>query len=132
MTKICYASVNFGIHDERFLTKMIEYKYEVHAISFRRKKLKNEEKIKGIIYHEFCNAIFNYRLLRKLKIFWYIGACLYLKKKLNKLQPDILHAVYVTIAGLISASTNFHPFLLMPWGSDILLEPKQSYLKRND
>jgi glycosyltransferase involved in cell wall biosynthesis len=45
---------------------------------------------------------------------------------LATIQPDVLHAGWVQGDGLLAAATGFRPFLLMPWGSDILVLPKQS------
>jgi glycosyltransferase involved in cell wall biosynthesis len=45
------------------------------------------------------------------------------QRLLKKFKPDILHAGFVQSAGLMAAVSGYHPFLLMPWGSDILLNP---------
>ena len=45
---------------------------------------------------------------------------------LRHINPDLVHAGWVPADGLITALAGFHPFLLMPWGSDILLEPVKS------
>jgi glycosyltransferase involved in cell wall biosynthesis len=45
---------------------------------------------------------------------------------LQRIQPHVLHAGWVQGDGLLAAATGFHPFLLMPWGSDILVLPKRS------
>ena len=51
-----------------------------------------------------------------------------LKKIINKFQPDILHAHYATSYGLIGAITNFHPFIISAWGSDVMSFPNKSFL----
>ena len=51
-----------------------------------------------------------------------------LKKIIIKFQPDILHAHYATSYGLIGAITNFHPFIISAWGSDVMSFPNKSFL----
>lgn len=40
------------------------------------------------------------------------------------MEPDILHAHYVTNYGLFGALCNFNPFVITAWGSDILIVPE--------
>ena len=56
------------------------------------------------------NATFPFKLLSIYKI----------KKLIEGLKPDVLHAHYLTNYGLFSALCNFHPFIITTWGSDIL------------
>lgn len=44
--------------------------------------------------------------------------------------PDILHAHYATSFGLIAALTDFHPFIISVWGSDVYEFPNKSFLNR--
>lgn len=46
---------------------------------------------------------------------------------LKKIKPDLVHAGWVQTSGLQAALSGFHPFLLMPWGSDILIKPDTSW-----
>jgi glycosyltransferase involved in cell wall biosynthesis len=62
------------------------------------------------------------------KILGHFLALIHLRKVLRQTKPDLLHAGQVNTCGFISALTNYHPLLLMPWGSDILLVPKTSWL----
>jgi glycosyltransferase involved in cell wall biosynthesis len=48
----------------------------------------------------------------------------------NKIKPDILHSHYITTYGYLAAISGFHPFILSAWGSDILIDPKQSRIYR--
>jgi glycosyltransferase involved in cell wall biosynthesis len=49
---------------------------------------------------------------------------------LQAIQPDIVHAGWVQSDGFIAAASGFHPLLLMPWGSDILLISDRSPRER--
>ena len=54
-----------------------------------------------------------------------------LRRLIRDFRPDILHAGFVTTAGVVAALSGFRPLLLMPWGSDILLQPKRSLVRRH-
>ncbi len=41
---------------------------------------------------------------------------------LDELKPDVVQAGPVQTLGLLAALSDFHPFILMSWGSDILLD----------
>lgn len=49
---------------------------------------------------------------------------------ISQWRPDILHAHRVSSAGWLGAYTGFHPFIVTPWGSDILLHPERSIIAR--
>lgn len=51
------------------------------------------------------------------------------RRELARLQPDIVHAHYVTSYGMLGAVATFggrRPLVLTAWGSDILVSPKQN------
>jgi glycosyltransferase involved in cell wall biosynthesis len=52
------------------------------------------------------------------------------RRLLRELRPDIVHAGYLKTAGLLGATSGFHPLLLMPFGSDVLIFPWQSRFNR--
>jgi glycosyltransferase involved in cell wall biosynthesis len=45
-----------------------------------------------------------------------------LRRLLRQLQPDVLHALFVRRYGWQAALSGFHPLVVTPWGSDLLLE----------
>jgi len=49
-----------------------------------------------------------------------------LKKQLALYKPDILHAHYATSYGMLGAKTNFKPYVVSVWGSDVYDFPKIS------
>jgi glycosyltransferase involved in cell wall biosynthesis len=115
--KICYVASGLSIHNQRFIDKFIEKGYETHVISFGKLKPMSIEGIK------FYNIHLGPTLLKGLPNIIYV---IFLRKLLRKIKPDILHGGWVQGDGFISALVGDHPFLLMPWGSDILISPKES------
>lgn len=49
---------------------------------------------------------------------------------LKKDRPDLLVGSYASTYGFVSAKTEYHPFVLIAYGSDILLEPKNLFLRK--
>ena len=62
--------------------------------------------------------------MRFLRPIFYINE---LKKILRKIKPDIVHAHQVWIEGIVGACSGFHPFIITPWGSDVLIGPKSVF-----
>src|SRR5207302_9379094 len=42
------------------------------------------------------------------------------RRLLHRIEPDLLHAHYVGLNGVVAALTRFHPLVLTAWGSDVL------------
>jgi len=128
LMKICYVSNNFEIHDYRFLVKLIENNYDVHAVSFRKNKIPDKYFVDKIKYYEYYKIhTFLTKRYKGLNPFWYYNALKFLKRIIIEIKPDILHGGYTSISGFICALSGSHPFLLMPWGSDILIDPKRFF-----
>ena len=87
--------------------------------------------IKHILYRMIENtAFFNKYLNRRTIIRHYEFRFLYYQNRLSKIiktfEPDILHAGWVQLDGLVAELSGFKPILQMPWGSDILINPFKS------
>lgn len=119
--KILYVTSNGGIHDYRFLKKLIE-DYDVLLLHYAANSLideiKNLKNLKIISVKPFIKS---FPLLTKI---------FHLKKVYDNFKPDVVHTGYVWQVGILASVLNLHPHLSMPWGSDILFEPDESWLKR--
>jgi len=60
----------------------------------------------------------------------YLTSISKLKNIIKTFKPDLMHAQYATSYGLIGALTNFHPYLIQVWGSDIYNFPEKSFFHR--
>lgn len=63
------------------------------------------------------------------KIF-YLASLIKIKNYIKKIKPDILHAHYISSYGLLGALTNFHPYFISVWGSDIYNVPQKNFVYR--
>ena len=125
--KILYFSRTYTTHDHRFLRKIAESQHEVIFLRLEDDGLKYE--------------------MRPLppgvrEVRWEEGqrsgktpeSCLALMPEftrvLEEVRPDLVHAGPVQSCGFITALSGFHPWLLMSWGSDILVDSDRDPLWR--
>lgn len=121
--KILYVTAKGGIHDYRFLKKLVQ---------------DNEVLLIHYASHELIKEI---RSIRGLKIIskkpWPIRSIPVLSEKrhfiktYNDFKPDVVHTGYVWQVGILASRFDLHPHLSMAWGSDILTDPDNSSYKRN-
>src|SRR6185436_10940833 len=76
----------------------------------------------------FNSAHGNINTSSVFSILHYRKAAQELNKVIQKFQPDVVHAHYATSYGLIGRWSDFHPFFLSVWGSDLLVFPKKRML----
>ncbi len=58
----------------------------------------------------------------------YLKALPRLKSFIKTFKPQILHAHYASSYGLLGALSNFHPYIVSVWGSDIYDFPKRNFI----
>lgn len=124
--KICYLSDELSISDYHFLSKLVENNFDTYLVTYSSFAIPESiKKITGL-------HILHFRSRFKGRLFYYLY-CLkifHFRRILKKIRPNILHAGLVTTCGFLGTLSKFHPFLLMPWGSDILVFPNKSFIHR--
>ena len=119
--KVLYVSSSGGIHDYRFLKKLV-MDYEVLFLHYAAGEIIDEiDKI------DHLQIISKKPAFRSMPLISERG---HFKRIVNEFKPDIIHSGYVWQVGILAADSGFHPHLSMPWGSDILIEPDKSFLRR--
>ena len=124
--KLYYLTNGESIHDQRFMQKLIEKGYDITLISYSNVTTPINFQGIRIIHH---HPVPNWFLFSTYLNYFPFGF-LHLRKLLKNEPPDIMHAGWVQHYGLFSALSGFHPLLIMPWGSDIMIEPQKSFLHR--
>jgi glycosyltransferase involved in cell wall biosynthesis len=110
--KICFLAGANSIHSYKWVKYFAENGHEVSWISL----FPNDQgDIKGINFY-FVKGNFIQKAFR-------------IKKIIKDVNPDILHAHYAGINGLLAALSGFHPFVLTAWGSDILVAGRSKIKK---
>jgi L-malate glycosyltransferase len=51
-------------------------------------------------------------------------------RELDRINPDVLHAHYVSQYGFLAALSGKHPMVVTAWGSDLLIDPRLSIITR--
>jgi len=124
--KVCYLSSTLTIHDFRFLRKLCQSGVDVTLVSYTPKDI--PPTIAGIeglkIIHRRPN-----HFLRWQKYFFLLKRNDF-RRILRRVRPDLVHSGYVWKDGFLGALSGFTPHLLMPWGSDVLIQPDQSFICR--
>ncbi|MFA5771246.1 MAG: glycosyltransferase family 4 protein [Thermoplasmata archaeon] len=126
--KIIYTVESKIIHNYRFINKFIEKGYEVYIINFGYDKY---DDIPGATVINKTRRFANIPWIRGIiwKLFYFLDIW-FLKKQIDTIKPDVLHGGWVLRDGYFCAATGFHPFILMPWGSDILIHPNRSRIAK--
>jgi glycosyltransferase involved in cell wall biosynthesis len=112
--RILYLSDNNSEHNRRFLTKLASAGHEVFfcdiSNSFTSRPLPTSVHTVNFEHGPPSASPQNVQSLLPE-----------LKSLLSQLQPDLVHAGPVQTSGYLAALSDFHPLLLMSWGSDVLL-----------
>jgi len=111
---LCFLASR-GIHTIRWIKAFADMGHEVHLITFDRPYPIDDIIIHGLEYR----FKFAY-LLRTFDI----------RRMIEKINPDILHAMYISHYGIYAAFSGFHPVIMSVLGSDILISPERSFIYR--
>lgn len=117
--KICYLSDASSAHTKKWCSFFKEKGYEIHVISL------NEGEIPGVKVHSLGVKVEN----RGDKVFGKLNYFLYgnkVKKLVQEIKPDILHAHYATSYGFLGSCCNIHPYIISVWGSDVYEFPRKN------
>ncbi|TWT40408.1 Alpha-D-kanosaminyltransferase [Phycisphaerae bacterium RAS1] len=127
MAVVLYITRSYTTHDRRFVAALADGGHEVYyqpcecsAIVYEPRPLPDDV-----------------RLLRPLSRrplafnSTDVGAPLRrLHRVIETLQPDIVHAGPVPLGGFLAALTEFHPLIVMAWGSDVLIDALRDDVSR--
>ncbi len=121
--RICYLA-SPDIHTVRWAKYFADRGHEVHLIT-SAEPLENLGNIKVHLLNRKGShtPMLNYLINS-------VPMMLQFKKMLKEIKPDILHAHFIMETTLLGATSGFHPFVVTPWGSDILVAPQKSKIAR--
>lgn len=117
--KICFLANGSSVHTQRWILPLRDLGHRIHLVSYARVL----EAIPGVETVDLTRRT-NAPKLRFVAWAWW------LRQYLARIQPDVLHAHQVQAAGWLGAMSRYHPFVVSGWGSDILVEPHKSWLRR--
>jgi L-malate glycosyltransferase len=115
--KICYLANAASIHTVRWAKYFASRGHEVHLIS---PGASGENAVENVNLHLFTMSRHPILHCDPIRI----------RRLIKKIEPDILHAHYISGYGLLGALSGFHPFILSAWGSDVLVAARESQLEK--
>lgn len=122
--KICFIAAP-SIHTTRWVRYFADNGHEVHLITTSRLFGSDLDKVKLHLLRRFgphLRAI-NYLINAVPMLLQFRGL-------IRDINPDILHAHSITDATWLGAASRFHPLVVTPWGSDVLIFPQKSRMSR--
>ncbi len=127
--KICFLAGANSIHSVRWIKYFSDKGHKIIWISLAPPIPEAADLIKKVSFYEIKPSPLN-DINGHWAIFYLPSAIRQFKKILKTAKPDLLHVHSVGTYGLISFFGCFHPIILTPWGSDILLFPKNILRKK--
>jgi len=116
--KLCFIGDASNVHTQKFVNYFVDAKHDVYLFDNHQYKYKN---LKFYLIKSNTGIKFIDYMLRILKTV----------RSVREIKPDVLHSFQVTYHGFIGALCNVHPFVITPWGSDILYDPEKSYVHKS-
>lgn len=117
--KILYLIDTRSLFSQKWCNTFCNTDNEIYLISFFQPKNINE-KVKVISVESNFSG-------HRIK---YLSNYFKIKKIVNEIKPDIIHAIQVTRQGFLATLINYHPFIITAIGSDVFIEPKKSSIEK--
>ncbi len=114
--KLCFLAGADSIHSVKWVKYFADRGHEVHWISLTPPTQGKVENAKFYHIEGFPLGKF-----RRLNLLLYP---MRVRRLIAKIKPDVLHAHYAGVNGVVGALSKFHPLVLTAWGSDILITAK--------
>ncbi|MBE0685785.1 MAG: glycosyltransferase family 4 protein, partial [Anaerolineaceae bacterium] len=119
--RILYFSRNLTTHDVRFLTSLAKTDMDVYYLRLEIQNTNLDENSLPEKVHILPTL--NDRKFRFKNIFGNVNK---LRRIIDQINPDIVHAGPIQSCGFLTALTGFTPLITMSWGSDILVDSEKN------
>ncbi len=114
---LCFIADGRSIHTQRWAEYFTQRGHEVHLITYDPMG----RDITGVNEHVIASRWKNLYLS-------FIPRHIAIKKLVQKIKPDLIHAHFIAKYGFHLLGLNVHPSVVSAWGDDILILPKKSRL----
>lgn len=116
MTRLIYFSRDYTNHDLRFLSALSKTSYQVYFLRLERRPAPLEERslpidvnqIEWVGGHRIVKLSDGPRLLSDLR------------RVINQIKPDLIHAGPIQRTAFLTALLNYKPLISVSWGYDLL------------
>lgn len=121
--KICYIA-SPSVHTNRWVKYFVNKGHEVHLIT----SVEPSGSIENVRLHLLK------RIGPRLRVVNFlinsVPMLIQFKRLVRNIKPDIIHGYQIMDTTLLGAASGFHPFVVTPWGSDVLIIPQKSKMSR--
>ena len=121
--RICFLGDFHSVHVLRWV-KFFAGRHEVHLISL--------EPLPGglssVRTHDYLEMEVRVHLVPRKGLSKLLGPYR-VRKLIEAIRPDIVHAHYITHYGYLGAKSGFHPLIMTAWGTDVLIESHETMIK---
>jgi glycosyltransferase involved in cell wall biosynthesis len=121
--KICFIAPGNSTHTIKWVNYFAQKGYDVHLIHY--------DFIEG-----YDTRVKIHKLIKIFPQMWnlsrFVSGLIWIlqtNRIIKKINPDILNAHYVTMNAYFGALTRHHPFITTPWGSDVLIDLNNRFLR---
>jgi glycosyltransferase involved in cell wall biosynthesis len=117
--RILYFSRDYTTHDRRFLLKLAASRHEILFLRLEDDGIPYEKRPlpDGVQAVEWPGGWQSARTPKQ-----WLGLMPAFQEVLARTRPDLVQAGPVQSCGFMAAASGFHPFLIVSWGSDILVD----------
>jgi glycosyltransferase involved in cell wall biosynthesis len=108
-------------HDEKFVRNLSAAGYETRIFSFHSRSV--DERL-AALPHISVNAV-PLRVLPRAQRLLPVHLLPRLRASIREFRPDVMHSGNTWNESFLAALSGFHPLLVMPYGSDVLLDTQR-------
>ena len=119
--RICLLANALSIHTKRWIDSLRDMGSDVYLISFRGSNMSDPN------FH-FWSPVRNGYLYKSIFV---LKSLRDIKSKIWEINPDVLHAHYLTSYGLLGVLSTFRPLVVSVWGSDLFVDARKSVFHRH-
>jgi glycosyltransferase involved in cell wall biosynthesis len=119
--RVLYLTDNNSVHNRRFLEKLAAAGYEVWSWNIAATQTPADQLPAGV-----RTIVSTKRIDRGSSPAQYRELLPQLQSVLKEVHPEVVHAGPIQSGGYLAALLDFHPMLLMSWGSDLLLDAERN------
>jgi glycosyltransferase involved in cell wall biosynthesis len=121
--RILYFTRSDSPHDQRFLKALVTSGHEIHALRLETHGAAPQTP-EGVHEVEWQGCKGHFKLA---DLFYLVPR---LKRILNDLKPDVVHAGPIQDVAFLVAVTGFKPLVSMSWGFDMMRDVDKNWLQR--
>ena len=121
--RILFLVCSVTAHDEKFVRSLSAGGYETRIFSFHQRRV--DERLASLPHISVESVPL--RVLPRLQRFLPLHLLPRLKACIREFRPDIIHAGNTWNESFLGALSGFHPLLVMPYGSDVLIDTQRNF-----